>query len=574
MRNLRTILRLLFAIGLAVAAHVFLTYRCGVKRSLMRRTTLLGGEMSAVDFVMMSRSGEPLTVMARTGSWQLVQPFSGSVDEPRVMRLVDALRVTPIDDMLGGQELARQNRTLASFALNDPRLKILVRSGDESVTVSFGCLTPSAAGVYAAVEGVDAVFVMPSNILEAVDVPADWLRRRSLLRMSPEIVTSFDLRRSVGSLMRFVRHEDQWRMVEPRERAVDSEKIRELLGELSTATAERFVWPTGGTNEAVEASSALLATYGLDPDSSLSLTFKCVDGVDRRFAVGGEAEDGRVYALAQNGAAIVTVPAALKDLIARGEASAFADMRVFLSEPSQVKSVSISDGDARYALAVGSDGLWRLDAPVSAPADARTAKAFVARVLALRTADLRPDGVAVSVNTNRAVSKVSKAALLKDFRLEDLRSKEILRIDPLSVKRVSSGIGLRAGQMLTSVVYDRDRRVWNVENSRESGVVDQVAVAKLLNALDPLQAQQVVRLKVTADDLRRYGLETPRLTVAVDQASENAVRRNILVGDLAAEGGRYATVGSVDAVFLIDDETCRLLSQPLVQAQVAEEAVP
>ena len=558
----RIVLKLLAAIALAIAAHVFLSYRGGVERSLVRRTTLLGGEIDAVDFIEMARPGQPTTVMARTGFWQLVRPFPGGVDEARVMRLVDALRVTPIDDMLGEQELVRMNRSSAHFALDRPRLKLTAKYGDEAITVSFGALTPSAEGVYAAIEGVKAVFVMPSNILESVDVSADELRRRALFRIGPEMVTGFDLRRDAGSLMRFARKGDKWRMTAPRERVADSEKIRELLTELVGATAVRFVWPTGGTNEVGEVSAALLATYALDPETSLSLTLKCLDGIDRKLAFGGEAEEGLVYALANGGGTIVTVPAALKDLVARGEASSFADMRVFQLPASQVTSFSVTDGDTRYALAAGTDARWHLDAPVVALADSVAVRSLVDRVLALRTADQRADGVAVAVNTNGSPVRVSRAALLGGFRLEDLRAKEILKIDPPSVKRVVTG---RGGRTLAAVVYDRDRRAWNVERAAAGGVVDPAAIRSILRALNPLRAEKIERLKASPDDLRRYGLETPVFSVAIDQEREDAVRRNILVGDRAPSGGRYATVGSVDAVFLLDDETCETLSATLVR---------
>lgn len=454
------------------------------------------------------------------------------------------------------------NRSSAHFALDRPRLRLTARYGDESITVSFGSLTPSAEGVYAAIDGVKAVFVMPSNILESVDVPADEFRRRALFRVGPEMVTGFDLRRDAGSLMRFARKDDKWWMTAPRERAADSEKIRELLTELAGAAAVRFVWPTGGTNEMGEASSALLATYGLDPETSLSLTLKCLDGIDRKLAFGGGAEEGLVYALAHGGGAIVTVPAALKDLVARGEASSFTDMRVFQVPASQVTSFSVADGDTRYALAAGTDGRWRLDAPVVAPADPMAVRSLIDRVLALRTADQRADGAAVSVNTNGTPVRVSRTTLLGDFRLEDLRAKEILKIDPPSVKRVVSG---RGGRTLAAVVYDRDRRAWNVERAADGGVVDPEAIRSVLRVLNPLLAEKVERLKAGPDDLRRYGLETPAFSLAIDQERDDAVRRNILVGDRAPFGGRYATVGSVDAVFVLDDETCETLAATLVR---------
>ena len=43
------------------------------------------------------------------------------------------------------------------------------------------------------------------------------------------------------------------------------------------------------------------------------------------------------------------------------------------------------------------------------------------------------------------------------------------------------------------------------------------------------------------------------------------VRRNVLVGGKAPDGGRYATVGSADAIFTIPRETVKLLSLSLLR---------
>ena len=79
----------------------------------------------------------------------------------------------------------------------------------------------------------------------------------------------------------------------------------------------------------------------------------------------------------------------------------------------------------------------------------------------------------------------------------------------------------------------------------------------------PRRAERIVKLKVTAGDLSAYGLDNPRLTVAIDLSREDSTRRNILVGD-RTHGGRFATVGASDAVFVLPDAACADLSQEIV----------
>jgi len=349
-------------------------------------------------------------------------------------------------------------------------------------------------------------------------------------------------------------------MAQPQAAPASAGKVKALLAALESAAASGFVWPTGAAGEPETATSALLAGYGLDPESAVTVTVRCADGADRQVSFGKESGGGLVYALVQNAGAVVTVDGALKDAASAGAAE-FTDSRLFPFEEASVSRVSIADGDATYLLAKGEDGAWLLDAPVAAPTDAASVSKLLSRLFALRGADAAERGVSVSMTTNAEPVVVSREAALGGIRLEDLRSREVVRVDPAAVKRVV--VTRPESEKPTAVVYDKDRRAWNVESSETQGTVEASAVEGLVAALSPLVADSVVKLKVSAADLRGYGLDAPWLAVAVDQAKDAVVRRNILVG-AAAPGGRYATLGAADAVFVIPDKAVEALSAPLV----------
>ena len=263
----------------------------------------------------------------------------------------------------------------------------------------------------------------------------------------------------------------------------------------------------------------------------------------------------------------MTVSSALKDA-ALADISVFADDRLFPCARAQVSRLSLTDGETTYLLAKDSDGVWVLDAPVSAPTDGESVNALLDRLFALRSGDTNETGVAVSMTGRATPVTVSREAALDGLRLENLRSREILRIDPAGVKRVV--VTGPKGTPPVAVVSDRDRNAWNVESAETSGKVDQAALDGVLSALNPLRAQWIVKMKVSASDLRNYGLESPRLTLAVDQTKDDSVRRNVLVGN-DAQGGAFATVGSSDAVFVLPEDVVRRLSAPLVAEEVPEE---
>ena len=558
MSNVRSIFWLAIGTALVVGAHFALDVRGGASR-VVRRTTLCVDADEVSAFSVRRGDGAESCLSRADGGWRLVEPFHASADSRTVLRLLDALAFAPIDDFMDDSELATMGRRLSDFGLETPRVTVRTEGPRGAETFAFGSETPAGDGVYVAVSGEKAVFVVGTNVLSAVDLDANGLRSRSLFAIGADEIGAFDVRRAAGSFMRFARDGETWRMTEPEDSPASAAKVTKFLSTVLEARAADFVWPVGASNETDTASVALLAGYGLDPESAVTVTLKGADGADRLLSLGKEADKGFVYALAHNGGAVVTVDASFKDLVLSG-AEGFVDTRLFPYEESSVTTVSISDGADQYLLAKGEDGLWRLDAPVAAPADPDEASSLVARLLAIHLSSADASGIAVCLSTNDKPVRVSREAVLGRHRLEDLRSKDIAKIDPSRVRRI---VSTPSGGKPTAVVYDSDRRAWNVESSPGGGVADAAAIESMLAALNPLRAETVVTLSVGTGGLGRYGLETPAHVIAVDRAQEDSVRRNLLVGD-KAPGGRYATFGSSDAVFVLGEDTLGRLVAPLV----------
>ena len=559
MRNRKTILLLFLAILAFAALDVYL-YTGQRREKATERTTLI--ELSSeVVGLSIERQAGPATVLERTARrWQLTSPFAGGADDQTVLKLLDALSTTEVSDAVSDSDLLRLGRTLADFSLDAPVLRVTVSlSSGRKETVEFGAPTPAADGIYARIGGMAAIFIVPPKVLASADVSADGFRRRSLFLSGLDAVTSFDVRRPGESVLEFSREGDQWRLSKE---VASEQKISKFLSDLTTTEATSFVWPTGASNETERASTALLAGKGLDPDSAVTVMLKDVSGASGRVTFGKETGDGLVYALVQDGEAIVTVPAALKDFAVQ-ESVLFTDTRLFPVDARSTVFFSMAEEGVLYALSRGKGGSWSIESPISAPADQEIADAVLSRLLSLTFSDVvSSGGVSVSVSTNGEQKAVARASVLGDRSFEDLRSKEMLRVDPALVKRIVRQPG--SGGKPSSVVYARDRRAWNVESEDEGRAADEKGVAAVLASVNPLKADRIVRLKVTAAELGQFGLDEPFLTVAIDQESDGAVRRNILIGK-ETKGGRFATVGSADAVFVLPGEAVRKLSSAIVE---------
>lgn len=569
MNGMKRVGWLLAGVAAAVAAHLAIDMKTDCAPQGLGRRALVPDAEKAIMFHV-ARAGEPGTrLVAATravasepgeGGWKIALPYPADAGQSVVLRLSDALAFAPVADEMTDAELLRLGRTREDFGLDNARAVVTVGwPGEVAVRVCFGNATPAGDGVYATVGEGDTVYVVSSNVFAAANLGTADFRRRRVFAFGQDDVASFDIKNGPGRFLRFTREGEAWRLVEPHANRASSPRIREFLDTLLKLEATGFVWPTGATNETAALSEALLAGYGFLADSAVAVTLKCANGKDGTLGFGSDAGKGQVYALAPGGS-IVTVPAAVRDAVTAG-AGAFVDTRLFPTEAKAVNAISIEDGGTAHLLSRDAEGAWRLDAPVSAAADAKAVEALVARILALQIQDIATNGVRVSVGTNAEPFAVSRTALLADTRLEDLRSKTIVKIEPKNVKRL---VVTDHEAKPVAVVFDGERNAWNVESAEGTVVADGEAAGRLAEALNPLKAVRVARLKVSASELGLFGLDKPQRTVAVDQAAEGSVRRNVLVGDVT-DGGRYATLGSSDAVFVISAESAAALLAPIVK---------
>ncbi len=561
MTNSRSLIWLIAVLLLTASAHLALHYKGGMRQALVQRTHLLSVPTDRVVALSLSRPGRPAIEISRDRRWRMKEPYAAVVDEKTILKSLDILAASEIVASTGEQELLRLGRTREDFGLSRPEMTVVVADADSKMEISFGSLTPSGDGRYASVAGEDAIYVVSTNAFAAMNLPPEGFLRRAVFSVAQEAVLALDMKRGSGSFMRFARDGELWRMTQPREVQASATRVKSLLESVLSASAVDFVWPSGATNESAVATTAFLAGYGLDPESAVTLTMKCADGINRQISFGKEASGGLVYALILNGTAIVTLPGALKDA-ARADISEFTDTRLFPLAASAIAGVSVSESGTTYLLSRAKSGAWLLESPVAAATDPSGVSELLERIGNLDLGDLATNGVTVAVTPGDKPLTVRREALLDGFRLEGLRSREIVRIDPSVVRRLV--VTPAEPGRPTAVVYDFDRRAWKVESSERSGTVSEKDVAALLGALDPLRAEWVVKLKVTAADLRTYGLDRPWLTVAIDFRKDDAVRRNVLIGG-ETPGGRYATVGSADAVFVLPYDIVHRLSSPLVK---------
>lgn len=579
MSNNRFILFFLSGIVLTSLALAVLSWRTRAVVSEATRNTLCTLMPEAVEGIEISRNGTNVVRLAKNemGAWGIVSPYVAPADAAPVARLVDALTLLRLGDMRTESDLAGLGEDFADFGLSGVvRASVrLIAKGGES-RVSFGRLSASGKDVYARADGLFNVFSVGVEALEAVPEDADGFRIRTLIAAAGEQISGLDLHKPEAPFIRLVRNASGWRLSSPVEAPADEAVVSSLVDGLVGARIVGFVMPSAAHATTAGAqlvlSQSALAPYGLAAEAGLSVSVKADSGMSEQIVFGSSAGTNLVYALVQNGTAVVTLPSSVADLFRTREA-ALRDSRVFpFGADERVRSVSVTAGQLVYVLARGTNGVWRLEAPVAAPADPAAVAALIDAVLRIRRNDVLQESalndeetVRVSVATSSGVHpdvSVAKVVFKECGPFADLRSKTLLELDSRSVRRLSLK-PVKGGEV--SVVLNPERNLWNLTEGSAPATVRVDAIKTLLVALTRVEAKSVETMAATPEDLRRCGLDAPTLVIAVDFEGVDAIRRNLMLGGIAPGGGRYATVGGADAIFVLDRSTTSALMVPITE---------
>ena len=576
MSNRRPILFFVVGIALVGGLLMWLEMRARQAAPDAREGVLCEFMPERVDACYVRHAGQDEVELARgaDGVWRVVRPFAVVADGATVARLIDALTLVPVTDMRSEGELLELNETLADFGIGTNAFSVSLGAGGRQAVVTFGTASPSGTEVYAHVEGSRSVCALPRDAFDRIPRDVDDFRKRGVLECPRDEIAGLDIRVPDKPAVRLARADGGWSILSPAAAPADGAAVGALVDCLAAAQVMAFEMPsrahpsvpTGG----IRADD--LVSYGLD--AGLSVTVRGAADYTEQIMFGRSAGTNLVWALVRNGTAVVSVDAALAERC-RADSASLRDTRVFpFAEGETVTSVSFTAGPAVYVLARDSNSVWRIEAPVVAPADQPMVAAFMERLLRLRQTDVSDEGragderVLVSVSTtvtNRPGLAVSVELLGGKAAFADLRSKTLLALDPATVRRLS--VRAESG-VETAVRLNPERGAWDLvraEGASDARRVNDEAVKALLSALARVEATGVASLAATADDLRRCGLDKPAFVLAVDVDAADAVRQNILIGGSAPGGGRYATVGGADAVFVISRRTATDFTTPLAE---------
>lgn len=612
MGNRRVILFLLSCIGVCALLLWGVQRRSRFFPSKVKTAAVLFAvPLDAVDRINVDRADSRIELRRQSDRWVLHAPFSASVDQGAVAKLVDAFENASVVDSLNFSELRKRELSLKDFGLSPASACVRFHGAQVSDEIWFGALSPLKRDVYARMNDLEQVLVLSAGLNAALPRTADDLRSRKLLRRDRSLVRTLEIRSTGRPFVKLSRETGTWWLAQPAVAPASDARVESLLDTLYNARVTRFVWPTiSNVMDVAEADSALKARmdlYGLGVDAAVQIQVQdSISSVSSKIIFGRPVDDSGAlrYVMAQEGEMIGVVSGSVATSFCVAPED-LRDTQLFFTKPDNLRRLQIQYGDQLFVLSQTND-VWRLQTPVSDEADQPVVKGALDQLMRLRAekifdsasqetkaagaeqstplsyVELVSDQSTLSFSislgdydggtyriafTNSptvfvVASSNLPPALVSMVGLLGLRDKSVFSVPVASVRRIAVR-RTGKGETLLQLQRESGTATWRLgENAK--GTVDAAALDVWLARVCALKADRIEKLGLSLEDVDTYGFRAPWLEVTLDVDTEDAVRKTLLVGKDAGFGKRYAMVRGLDVLFVLDGEALRALSAAIV----------
>jgi hypothetical protein len=229
---------ILLLVAVALGAFVYF-YVIGVeegRREAEERAKRLfpAVEPEDVEWVeLTSGDGREVRAERREGGWELVQPLAFPGDAFALDGVAAALA------QVQSEAVYAEPQAREVYGLDDPAREVRFGAGGSEHALRTGDKTPMGGNTYAAVEGDDAVYTVPTFRVNALEKSLDDLRDKRILAFDAEAVERVTATWPDGRV-ELVRGEQGWRLTAPLDARADEGVVTDLLSDLSYLRASGF----------------------------------------------------------------------------------------------------------------------------------------------------------------------------------------------------------------------------------------------------------------------------------------------------------------------------------------------
>ena len=376
--------------GTALAAVAYtLLFEVDRDRAPVETPEFLPGFAAAkVDSIQIQFQGTNILTVAREQArWNLLEPirYPAMAEGPEFLLNIIA-KLQPVG------YVAEDEINLTESGLDPPRAVLRLGRSTENggnAELHLGSLTPMEESVYARVPSRPGVFVLPKDFMRAVPRFANFWRNPDLVIIGEQWLDADTISIRSGTRRMVLQHQATnrtWQVTQPAPAKLgDKERIEQMLVNLRNWQVIQFV---------TDNPKADLQPFGLhSPVAELALGIGTNRLATIQFGNSPTNQPGFVFARILNHTNIVVTAKPLLDDL-RSDPWEFCDHRLAQPiGPSEFERIEVAAAD-RFALAQSTNGVWRLAAPTSLPADQDLVMNLLRNLMTTEATELKRELVA------------------------------------------------------------------------------------------------------------------------------------------------------------------------------------
>jgi hypothetical protein len=168
--------------------------------------------------------------------WKLTQPVSATADTMKVSTLLDTLT-----SLKSSAEVSGSGSDAPHSGLDKPQYTVDLYSGSTDTKLTVGDRLTVSDGVYLKVGDHDAVDVVPGSVVDALDKPANDLRKTQLFDAASPSVQQLTVTHKDGSQLVLQKLAGKWQITAPQPAPAETSAVDDLVSSVINMTPVEFV---------------------------------------------------------------------------------------------------------------------------------------------------------------------------------------------------------------------------------------------------------------------------------------------------------------------------------------------
>ena len=299
---------ILFAVVVAVACWIIFYEkdRPNTEEAKRQAGNVLNFERENIEGILIQNGDDRIELRRSDKKWRLETPIKDQADSSIIDGLISDLESWQKEETISAKELEQKNISLEEYDLAKPKLRLKLLGKDLPPEILFGRDAAFEGRMYVRLENSRDTFIARQNVKTAIAKKPEDFRDRSLTDVTTAQVTRVILKTPAGE-MELQKQGESWEIVKPLRARADSQKVADLLSQVTTARIQQFVAEDRGD----------LQPYGLgDPRGSVTL-FSEGDKQGQMLQIGRtpEKEKDQVYARFSARNFVYTLPKKIETLL-------------------------------------------------------------------------------------------------------------------------------------------------------------------------------------------------------------------------------------------------------------------